>query len=473
MRNALHIPARLPLSPLQDAITVSSSTVQATPPTFLVVDTTRHTYLLHKLREQHLVVAQSTSTLNPIYINTYTLRAAFAMTTWLSKQRKADLVDLAEEAGYIGCVRPTTCVFHALGAHQTRNSVQQACSRTTSSTASRRTCAAIRADSRATPPLVNSTHARRAHRSRRSAPALRSRLTLPTSTEGRPNRAGAIRRPPRISCKSLPYLSHTPQHHDQQIRTDRNHRRTPTVTDLAATIKSAASHTQAVAEQAIDRITEQLPDVNQYMERMPLPASPAAVTDLVERQTERLAVTVNSYWDRWQMTPHLHSARTALSTSAAVSLIAVLVEAFGLSRVILLWRYAFSTPAVSAYGPLALHLPDFFVLLTAGFWAPITLWAMTSLLVPLTFGWFFNFTSAKTVARSRGRAARVDPFAYCVAKALLVWLVFERGFRYGGAFSKTTVYIVGGSMPGGHTTAFVGAAIGMLASLYEAVLRRP
>jgi len=216
------------------------------------------------------------------------------------------------------------------------------------------------------------------------------------------------------------------------------------------------------------------------MERMPplpLPASPAAVTDLVERQTERLAETVNSYWDQWQITPHLHSARTALSTSAAVSLIAVLVEAYGLSRVILPWRYVFSTPAplnLLYKTPLALHLPDFFVLLTGGFWAPIMLWVVTSLLVPLAAGWFFNFTSAKTASQGRRnhQAARVDPFAYCVAKVLLVWLVFERGFRYGGAFSKATVYIVGGSMPGGHTTALVGAAIGALASLYEAVLRR-
>lgn len=225
---------------------------------------------------------------------------------------------------------------------------------------------------------------------------------------------------------------------------------------------------QSTAEQVVDQINERLPDLTHFAERMPLPPSPSAVTDLVERQTEILAETVNGYWDYWQVTPHLKAVRTNLSSAVGVELTFLAIEIWGLQRATIPWRYAFSTPSLYGYGPFALYFPDFFVLLTDSFWTPTLLWFLTSLLFPLTIAWFFNVT---TLASKR-HVHQVDPFAFNVAKALLTWLVFQQGFRYGGVFNRRTVLAVDAAMPGGSATVLAGAAIGMLASLYEAVLRR-
>lgn len=109
-------------------------------------------------------------------------------------------------------------------------------------------------------------------------------------------------------------------------------------------------------------------------------------------------------------------------------------------------------------GEISILIPDLFALLTSAFWGPAALWLSTSLLLPLMAAWFFNFTEG-------GR--NYDPLSYNVTKALLAWVVYVRG-GVGGSSRG----VVEKGVPGGSQGLLIGAGIGVLASLYEAVLKR-
>jgi len=210
--------------------------------------------------------------------------------------------------------------------------------------------------------------------------------------------------------------------------------------------------------------------------QLPLPASPAAVTDLVERQTEELTSRVSEYWDASGLTPLLKALRANLSTVDGVQTTILLLEAYTLQKETLPRRAAFAIPLPS-YKVLGIQrerswevkFPDFFVLLTGEFWAPTTLWAITSVLLPMALAWLFNLT---TTANTRARAPKrnVDPLAFNIARALVSWLIYTQGMRLGGMVADGTVARVDGAVP--HTNVMAGAGIGVLVSLYEAILRK-
>lgn len=172
----------------------------------------------------------------------------------------------------------------------------------------------------------------------------------------------------------------------------------------------------------------------------------------------------------------------------------LLLEAYGLQQRTLPWRYAFTLtlpfrlPFLLEMGSkLDVHIPDFFALLDAeGFWGPTVLWVLTSLLLPMLAGWFFNLSGAAAGRASSSSSSlssaalrkvgeqqqqhRVDPLAFNVAKALLAWLVYERGAGLGGLVSRESVDVVRASLPGGVAGVLVGTGIGGLGCLWEAVL---
>jgi hypothetical protein len=61
---------------------------------------------------------------------------------------------------------------------------------------------------------------------------------------------------------------------------------------------------------------------------------------------------------------------------------------------------------------------------------------------------------------------------YNVSKALITWLVYSQGFRFGGFWADETVERVNGTLPGGYQGVLIGTAIGALASVYEAILQK-
>jgi len=242
------------------------------------------------------------------------------------------------------------------------------------------------------------------------------------------------------------------------------------ITDL---LRKTPKAMKKAAQQTMDAAFEKFPSLEH------LPASPADIANLVERRTSIIADQAQHIWYDTHINEHLNTARTGLSTVLAVQTLSLFLEAYNLQTVTMPWRFAFNLPALSPFtsNPTAIRFPDFFVLLTSGYWAPSLFWSFTNLLLPALFGWFFNFTMAAATKTRRGHAAAnhydIDPFVFSVAKMLIVWLVYQpAGVRFWGLISERTVAVVQSSMPFGTWGMLVNACVGASASLYEAVLKR-
>lgn len=215
---------------------------------------------------------------------------------------------------------------------------------------------------------------------------------------------------------------------------------------------------------------------------VPLPPSPAVIADAVDRRTAVLRSKVSGAWDNAGLTERAEGWRDTLSSVTAIDLLVVLVEAWGLRGEVLPSRYAFTVPAVTLLltPDWAVYLPDLFFLLTAAFWGPFTLWLSTSVLLPLVFAYFINLTLKHRAGGSstRGHAAAAksahsfDPLTFNVAKALVAYLVYSQEVRFGGLIGDDSVERVAGALPAGPTGIFIGAGIGAVASIYEAVLKK-
>lgn len=143
----------------------------------------------------------------------------------------------------------------------------------------------------------------------------------------------------------------------------------------------------------------------------------------------------------------------------SIELLTLLIEAWGLRAQVLPLRYLTTLPAVPAIGTseIAIKIPDLFALLTMAFWGPVGLWLITSIALPLIGAWVFNL---------RGEGG-YDAVSFNAVKALVSWIVFVRG----GVGGESRAVVEKG-VPGGSVGMLVGAAVGGLAGLYEAVLRK-
>jgi hypothetical protein len=183
------------------------------------------------------------------------------------------------------------------------------------------------------------------------------------------------------------------------------------------------------------------------------------------------------------VTEGAHSVREILSSVVSIELLVLSIEAVGLGADVLPLRYAFTIPALTlpllktSAWPVA--LPDLFLLLTSHFWGPFLLWTSTSLFVPLLFSYFINLTLPKSkpltpVTRSHPTAPsyKFDPLIFNIVKALATYLVYAQGLTLGGVIAPNVVKRVVGSIPGGFEGILIGAGVGILTSLYEAVLKK-
>jgi hypothetical protein len=216
--------------------------------------------------------------------------------------------------------------------------------------------------------------------------------------------------------------------------------------------------------------------VQRVAQRIPLPPSPQVVTEMIVRGQQSVSNRLTEVWEKSGTTELIEQAREVSSTVVGVHIAVLLLEAWGLQRVTFPWTHAFdipATPALRLNSPTAVSLPDVFVLVKPAFWQLSTVWLSTSLFVPLLFAYFFNFTHA---AKPRTRAAAaaqhaVDPLTFNVIKALVTWLVYSQGFS-AGLFDSNTVESVNTAFPGGYTGVLIGAGIGGLVSLYDAILQK-
>jgi len=221
--------------------------------------------------------------------------------------------------------------------------------------------------------------------------------------------------------------------------------------------------------------------VQRVAERIPLPPSPAAVTEYIDRNTSFITNQINAAIKKSRISEGAEGVREVLSSVVGVEAAVLLVEAYGLQRHTLPWTITVPVPEIKLLGtkPFSIYGPNFFQLLGTPFWSVSLLWASTSLIIPLLFSYFFNLTlqsKAYAAAAKQSSVRKVtntfDPLTFNVAKGLLAWLVYAQGFRFWGLYDVDTIIAVNGSVPFGSQGMLIGAGIGVIASLYDAILKK-
>ena len=211
----------------------------------------------------------------------------------------------------------------------------------------------------------------------------------------------------------------------------------------------------------------------------PLPPSPAIVTDAIDRQTAEFRRSISEAWTGSGVEERSSALRATVSSAKAVQVIALLLEAVSLFYELLPLRYLTTIPAVRALHTPAypIKVPDLFVLVDSVFWAPFSLWLLTSLGLPLVAAYFFNFrlnsvSSRREGGAGRGGAGSFDPLSFNLAKAILAYFVYRRDFDFWGTYVYLTIHKVNMAVPGQWRGTVTGAAVGVLGALYEEILRR-
>lgn len=206
-----------------------------------------------------------------------------------------------------------------------------------------------------------------------------------------------------------------------------------------------------------------------------LPPSPAVVSQAIDRQTAKVREGIEQAWTSSGVLERSNALRACLSSLKAVEAIVLVLEGGSVLKELIPWRYLTTTPEVSAahIPSLSIKVPDLFVLVSGAFWAPFILWALTGLILPLVAAYFFNLSGGGSTRRTRSASSRAsfDPLAFNIAKALLVYIVYAGHFTFWDVFSHYTVEKVGVSVPGEWAGMLTGTAIGVIGTLYEAILR--
>lgn len=196
-----------------------------------------------------------------------------------------------------------------------------------------------------------------------------------------------------------------------------------------------------------------------FARSVPLPPSPAILANQIDAHTTTVRTSISNYISNSPLPSTLDSVRSFLSTVTGIELLTLGVEVYGLRSEVLPFHYLTTFPAIPALGTseFPIKAPAFFALLTTAFWGPVGLWLLTSVFLPLLAGWFINL---------KGESG-YDAVSFNVMKAIAAWVVYV---REGGPSASTRVVERG--VPGGSVGLLVGAGVGALAGLYEAVLRK-
>jgi len=213
--------------------------------------------------------------------------------------------------------------------------------------------------------------------------------------------------------------------------------------------------------------------------RIPLPTTPADVVSAVDRGTIAVRERVASLYQESGISEAAQSTRESLSTVSSVQFAIALFEFYFLRKELLPDRYAFTIPAIHLLGTpdYPVEIPDMFALLTASFWSPALIWALTSLVVPGILGYFFNLSAANAHSGGRGRRSHVqeyavDPLTFSIAKAIATYVVFAQGVSFGGWIDPASVARINSALYSGWKGVLVGTAVASVAAVYDAVLKK-
>jgi hypothetical protein len=204
-----------------------------------------------------------------------------------------------------------------------------------------------------------------------------------------------------------------------------------------------------------------------------IPSSPA-VTRLVNSQTTWAKRQYSQIVKKSGLKKKFPLARQELSRVETIQLLTLIFEALGLREKIfpLSWTVVPGNKSVGLSQQNILF-PNFALLLSSEFWAPLTLWALTSIGFPLIVAYFFNltYTNPKPTSRRATPLREFDPLTFNIAKGVLAYLVFSPAatFKFWGIFSPGTISTVHDGIWGHYVTLLIGSGIGILTALYDHV----
>ncbi|KAF9693154.1 hypothetical protein EKO04_008816 [Ascochyta lentis] len=258
--------------------------------------------------------------------------------------------------------------------------------------------------------------------------------------------------------------------------------------------KDIQSASQSISRTAQD-LTQSLPHqtpraiprrVSELVNEVDIPASPSQLAEVADQSLQAAKTKATEFWRRTRVDEFKEFVRENVSSVAAIQTLILLIEAAGLQ-----FNTLQTTPAVALNSANShyLHVPDFWTLLTSEWWAPATLWSLTSLVLPFIFSYFFNLTlRSNTNHKSSYRQYPADPLVFNIVKAILAYsayrlpivdatLVGEAGLAKAvdlswGPFSEQSVGVVRNNVPGGYHGLQIGAVVGVLVSLYDAALKK-
>lgn len=219
--------------------------------------------------------------------------------------------------------------------------------------------------------------------------------------------------------------------------------------------------------------------VSEVLSEVDIPASPAQLAEVADQSFQVVKGKATELWDRTQIDYIKELIRENASSVAAIQTLILLIEAAGLQWNTLTMSSISTPDKVKSYNNgQNILLPDFLALLTSGWWAPATLWSLTSWVLPFIVSYFFNLTlRSNTQRKSSDRQYPADPFTFNIVKAILAYSAYQRGTAGGidlswGPFSSSTVSVVREYVPGGYYGLQIGAVVGILVSLYDAALKK-
>jgi len=205
--------------------------------------------------------------------------------------------------------------------------------------------------------------------------------------------------------------------------------------------------------------------------RVRLPQSPA-VSRVINQQTTWVKRQYSSAVKKSGIKKSLPILRQELSSVSTIQLLTLIFEALGIREQTFPLRWLIVPGNERVYVKnTAIWFPNFALLGTSSFWGPTTLWALTSIVIPLVFGYVFNLTYSNPRPKTRRTAPlrEIDPLTFSIVKGLLAYLVYSPGatFNFWGAYSPLSVSAVGNGVWGGYYTLLIGSGIGILTSLYD------
>ncbi|KNG46811.1 hypothetical protein DDE82_004330 [Stemphylium lycopersici] len=221
--------------------------------------------------------------------------------------------------------------------------------------------------------------------------------------------------------------------------------------------------------------------VSEINSQVDIPASPAQLAEVADQSFQVVKSKATELWDKTRIDELKEFVRENASSVATIQTIILLVEAVGLQWNTLDSTALFAMPAaLSSYSSSQdVRGPNGWALLTAEWWAPATLWSLTSWVLPLVFSYFFNLTlRSNTSRRSSDRQYPADPLIFNITRAILAYSAYRETVNAAfapkawGPFSEYAVARVGNHVPGGYYGLQIGSLVGILVSMYDAALKK-